>query len=60
MHKGTVIKWNVNQRYASTAATGFYLHELARINNIPVQVKITFIIYSQIIFIFGLGICCSK
>jgi len=37
MHKGTVIKWNVNQRYASTAATGFYLHELAKTNNIPVQ-----------------------
>jgi aspartyl aminopeptidase len=37
MHKGTVIKNNSNQRYATNAVTGFLLRQLAGKNAIPVQ-----------------------
>lgn len=37
MHKGTVIKINANQRYATTAVTTVILKELAKAHNIPVQ-----------------------
>jgi len=37
LHKGTVIKTNVNQRYATNSETGFILREIARRNDIPVQ-----------------------
>ncbi|KAG2173986.1 hypothetical protein INT44_000100 [Umbelopsis vinacea] len=37
MHKGTVIKINANQRYATTAVTTVILKELAKTHNIPVQ-----------------------
>merc|ERR1719199_2270778 len=37
MNKGTVIKSNANQRYATNAETGFMLRELARIANVAVQ-----------------------
>ncbi|KAI8991446.1 peptidase M18 [Mycotypha africana] len=37
MHKGTVIKINANQRYATTAVTGFVLKELAKKHQIPLQ-----------------------
>ena len=39
MHKGTVIKINANQRYATTAPTALILREIARRRNIPIQVK---------------------
>jgi len=37
MNKGTVIKTNNNQRYATNAETGFILRELARRGGVPVQ-----------------------
>jgi len=37
MQKGTVIKTNANQRYATNSETGFILREIARRNNIPTQ-----------------------
>lgn len=38
MHQGTAIKINKNGRYATTVETHFFLEELARERNIPVQV----------------------
>ncbi|KAI9493359.1 peptidase M18 [Zychaea mexicana] len=38
MHKGTVIKINANQRYATTAVTSLVLKELAKKHVIPIQV----------------------
>ncbi|RKP14325.1 aspartyl aminopeptidase-like protein [Piptocephalis cylindrospora] len=37
MHRGIVIKRNVNQRYATTAVTGLVLRELAAKHTIPIQ-----------------------
>ncbi|KAI9031728.1 peptidase M18 [Phycomyces nitens] len=37
MHKGTVIKVNANQRYATTAPTSLILREVARRRKVPVQ-----------------------
>ncbi|KAI9476156.1 MAG: peptidase M18 [Benjaminiella poitrasii] len=37
MHKGTVIKVNANQRYATTAITSLVLKELAKKHQIPIQ-----------------------
>ncbi|KAG0166283.1 hypothetical protein DFQ28_006501 [Apophysomyces sp. BC1034] len=37
MHKGTVIKINANQKYATTAPTSLILREIARRRDIPVQ-----------------------
>ncbi|KAG0763378.1 hypothetical protein G6F57_008023 [Rhizopus arrhizus] len=37
MHKGTVIKVNANQRYATTAVTSLVLKELAKKHKIPIQ-----------------------
>lgn len=37
MHKGTVIKINANQRYATTAPTSLILREIARQKDIPIQ-----------------------
>ncbi|CEI95696.1 Putative Aspartyl aminopeptidase [Rhizopus microsporus] len=37
MHKGTVIKINANQKYATTAATSLILREIARQRSIPIQ-----------------------
>ncbi|KAF1796123.1 peptidase M18 [Mucor lusitanicus] len=37
MHKGTVIKINANQRYATTAITSLVLKELAKKHQIPIQ-----------------------
>ncbi|KAI7847172.1 peptidase M18 [Circinella umbellata] len=37
MHKGTVIKINANQRYATTAPTALILREIARRRSIPIQ-----------------------
>jgi len=37
LNKGTVIKTNSNQRYATNAETGFLLRELSRRANAPVQ-----------------------
>jgi aspartyl aminopeptidase len=42
MHKGTVIKINANQRYATTAVTALILKELAKKHNIPIQVNVLF------------------
>eukprot|EP01090_Pellita_catalonica_P020129 TRINITY_DN704_c0_g1_i2.p1 TRINITY_DN704_c0_g1~~TRINITY_DN704_c0_g1_i2.p1 ORF type:complete len:156 (-),score=33.32 TRINITY_DN704_c0_g1_i2:39-506(-) len=36
-HGGPVIKYNVNQRYATTAPTAFLFKEVARSSNIPFQ-----------------------
>jgi aspartyl aminopeptidase len=38
LHKGPVIKYNANQRYATNAVTAFLIKELARRNSIPIQV----------------------
>ncbi|KAG0457858.1 hypothetical protein HPP92_022720 [Vanilla planifolia] len=37
LQKGLVIKYNSNQRYATSAVTAFLFKELAEINKIPVQ-----------------------
>ncbi|KAF7728169.1 hypothetical protein EC973_006563 [Apophysomyces ossiformis] len=37
MHKGTVIKVNANQRYATTAVTSLVLKQLAKKHDIPIQ-----------------------
>jgi len=37
LNKGTVIKSNQNQRYATNAETGFILRELARRADVPIQ-----------------------
>jgi len=37
LNKGTVIKTNQNQRYATNAETGFILRELARMGEVPIQ-----------------------
>jgi len=37
LHGGLVVKANANQRYASVAPTAFFIKELARRNDIPVQ-----------------------
>jgi len=37
LNKGTVIKTNSNQRYATNAETGFILREIARRGGVPVQ-----------------------
>jgi len=37
LNKGTVIKTNQNQRYATNAETGFILRELARRGDVPIQ-----------------------
>jgi len=37
IHKGTVIKTNVNQRYATSGVTATVLREIAKRNSIPVQ-----------------------
>lgn len=37
LNKGTVIKTNQNQRYATNAETGFILRELARRGGVPIQ-----------------------
>ncbi|KAI8148536.1 peptidase M18 [Fennellomyces sp. T-0311] len=37
MHKGTVIKINANQRYATTAPTALILREIARRRGVPIQ-----------------------
>jgi aspartyl aminopeptidase len=36
-HEGVVIKINVNTRYATTGETNFYIEELAKKNQIPMQ-----------------------
>lgn len=37
MHKGIVVKWNANQRYATTSATAFFLKEIARRAKVDIQ-----------------------
>eukprot|EP00808_Paulinella_micropora_P018748 g21831.t1 len=37
IHKGLVVKENVNQRYATTGVTKFFLGEIARRHEIPLQ-----------------------
>jgi aspartyl aminopeptidase len=37
MHDGLVIKQNANQRYATTSVTTFFLTELAKKHNLPIQ-----------------------
>merc|ERR1712197_151085 len=39
LNKGTVIKTNSNQRYATNAETGFLLREIARRAGAPIQVR---------------------
>ena len=42
MHKGIVIKFNTNQRYATNAWTTSVLREIASRVDVPLQVKICF------------------
>jgi len=37
MHKGPVIKFNANQRYATTSETAFVIENLAKKHSIPIQ-----------------------
>lgn len=37
MHKGMVVKHNANQRYATTAVTGYLFRECAKMENVPTQ-----------------------
>ncbi|KAI9301044.1 aspartyl aminopeptidase-like protein, partial [Cunninghamella echinulata] len=37
LHKGTVIKINANQKYATTAPTSLILREIANRRNVPIQ-----------------------
>lgn len=37
LHKGVVIKFNANQRYATTAVTTTIVREIARLANVPLQ-----------------------
>ena len=37
IHKGPVIKYNANERYATTGETSFLLKELAKKHDIPLQ-----------------------
>jgi len=37
IHRGVVIKTNINQRYATNSETSFILKEIARRNNVPTQ-----------------------
>jgi len=37
IHKGPVIKYNAEQRYATTSETAFVLLHLAKLSNIPIQ-----------------------
>lgn len=39
LHKGLVIKYNANQRYATTAITASILREVARKADMPLQVS---------------------
>lgn len=60
LNKGTVIKTNQNQRYATNAETGFLLRELARRAEVPVQVLCIGIQIQTLLHITSLGICCAK
>ena len=40
-HKGLVIKYNANQRYATTAVTSSILREVAKKAELPLQVDST-------------------
>ena len=48
LQKGLVIKHNANQRYATSAITAFLFKEIARIQNLPVQVLFSFLHYGFI------------
>lgn len=37
IHKGLVVKWNVNQRYATTAISSLFVTEVARRHGLPLQ-----------------------
>lgn len=37
LHKGVVLKYNCNQRYATTAITAAILKEVARLSDVPIQ-----------------------
>lgn len=39
LQKGLVIKHNANQRYATSGVTSFLFKEVARLSNLPTQVK---------------------
>lgn len=39
MHRGLVIKDNANQRYATNAITSFIFREIAKLRNLPTQVR---------------------
>ena len=43
MHKGIVIKFNTNQRYATNAWTTSVLREIASRVDVPLQVKFVFL-----------------
>lgn len=37
LHKGLVVKYNSNERYATTDLSSFFINEIARRNEIPIQ-----------------------
>lgn len=39
LQKGLVIKHNANQRYATSGVTSFLFKEVARLSDLPTQVK---------------------
>lgn len=39
LQKGLVIKYNANQRYATSGVTSFLFKEVAKIHNLPTQVN---------------------
>ena len=46
LNKGTVIKTNDNQRYATNSVTGFVVRELGRMASVPIQ---EFVVSLQVI-----------
>lgn len=39
LHKGLVIKHNANQRYATSGITSFLFKEVAKLHDLPIQVR---------------------
>lgn len=62
IHGGVVVKYNGNQRYATNSLVSFYLHEIAKRHEIPLQVFLYSFIsfYIHLVFVFiEDGVCVS-